>query len=295
MKEGKKQRIKALLQLLDDPDSDVFQCIEDELLKENSGIIPELEEAWEMAENEVCQFRIENLINRIRVRETFKKLKTWTRLPEPALLDGYILASLYHNPDMNEERIRRTVEEIRKKVWIELNNSLTSIEKITVVNHVLFNEYNFRIITDEPYLPRYCFISQVLESRMGNPISVALIYNIIAQTAGLPVKFVDLPRNPLLAYIDRRVAAKVHPPGVETDVLFYINPSNKGSITGRRELEYFLRKLNYDMTSTTLEASSSLRFLIRLLEITERSYEMSGQTEKVAGITEMIHLLSHKK
>ncbi len=295
MRGERKLRIRALVQLLDDPDAHVYRCIEEELLKERSSIIPDLEEAWELASDEVCQLRIEQLIGRIRLRETFRQVASWSRHPEPDLLEGFILASRYHNPDLNEKRIRRIVEEIWKKIWIELNNSLTSIEKITVVNHVLFNDYGFRVTPGEQSHPRYCFLGQLLEERLGNPTSIALFYNIIARKAGLPVKYVDLPRNPLLAYIDRKVAAKVHPPEVNTDVLFYINPANKGSITGRRELEYLLRKMHIEMTPSILEASSSLRLLVRLLEISEQSFARNGQEEKVAGISEMIHLLSHKK
>ncbi|HPJ77805.1 MAG TPA: transglutaminase-like domain-containing protein [Prolixibacteraceae bacterium] len=280
---------------MDDPEPLIFEAVEKELLKENSSVIPALETVWETTPHEICQIRIEYLIQRILFRENYNKLRQWSRQPSPDLLEGFILASRYHYPDLNEPEVRRHIEEIRKKVWVEINNSLTSIEKITVLNHVFFHDFRLKVAGDENMSPQHCFINRVLETGTGNAVSLALLYTIVAQKLELPVRYVDLPRHPLLAYVDRRIAARVHPPGIETDVLFYINPANNGSITGRKELEYMLKKLDYDLTHACLEASSPKVFLLRLLEITERSYEMSGQTERTADILRMMSIFSGKK
>ncbi len=295
MTTGKRQRIKALISLMDDPDPGVFEVVEKELLKENPSVIPELEAVWELTRYEVCQARIETLIHRILFKENYRKLRQWSKLPSPDLLEGFILASRYHYPDLNEDKIHRTVEEIRKKVWVELNNSLTSIEKITVLNHLFFDGFNFCTVSGSESAPQYCFINRILETGMGNAVSIALLYNIIALKLGLPVMYVDLPRTPMLAYVDRRIAARVHPPGVDTDILFYINPANRGSITGRKELEYFMKKMNYDAKVTSFETSSPRNFLLRLLETTEKSYEKYGQTERTADILRMMSVLTAKK
>ncbi len=295
MTAGKKDRIKALIRLMDDPDHLIFEAVEKELLKENSAVIPALEAIWETTPYEICQIRIENLIQRILFKENYNRLRQWSRQPAPDLLEGFILASRYHYPDMNEQEVLRNIEDIRRKVWVEINNSLTSIEKITVLNHVFYQDFRLKVSEDEHLTPQHCFINRILETGTGNAVSLALLYNIIAQQLELPVKYVDLPRHPLLAYVDRKIAARVHPPGIESDVLFYINPANKGSITGRKELEFILKKLNIDMENVTLEASTPKVFLLRLLEITEKSYEMSGQSERTADLLQMMSILSGKK
>jgi regulator of sirC expression with transglutaminase-like and TPR domain len=291
----KKLRIQALITLLDDPDPGIFDVIEKELLKESVSVIPELEVMWETTPHEICQIRIEYLIHRILFKENFRKLRRWSRQQAPDLLEGFILASQYNFPDINVDRIYRRIEEIRKRVWVELNNSLTSLEKITVLNHVLFNEYGFTIVPDIQPALKYYSVAHILENRTGCAVAIALLYNIIARKLDLSVSYVDFPRNPMLAYVDRRIAAKVHPPEVDTDVLFYINPANNGSITGRRELEYVLRKMNVEESVSHTEASSPCNFLARLLEVTEKSYEMSDQPEKSADILQMIAVLSTKK
>ena len=286
-------RTKALIKLLDDPDPGVFEAVEKELLQESSSVIPELETVWELTRHEICQSRIENLIHKILFRENSRRLRSWSRQATPDLLEGFILASRYHYPDLNEDKIFRQIEEIRKKVWVELNNSLTSLER-SPSSTTYFSMNSISL----PF-PRKGGASLLHQhasgNRTGNAVSLTLLYNIIAQKLGLPVKYVDLPGNPLLAYVDRRIAAKVHPPGVNTDILFYINPASHGSITGRKELEYYLRKMNYEPGFSGLETSSPRSFLVRLLEITELSYEKNGEAERSADILEMKNILSEKK
>lgn len=286
-----KQRFQALLRLIDDPDTVVADAVEKELLKTKIAYIPDLESIWEQSDDETCRLRIELLISRIQFQENFRKFRQWTKQQKQDLLEGYLLISACHYPDLNFDKIHRKIEEIRKKVWIELNNSLTSLEKITVLNHIFFEEYRFRAEPEHQFSPKYCYIHHILETFTGNSISIALIYHIIAQKLLLPVKFIDLPKNPMLAYVDRTIAAKIYPPGVNTDILFYINPANRGSITGRKELEYLMSKDQANGSPTQLEALPPRFFLLRLLEIAGKSYEISGDASKKADIHSMIRLL----
>jgi hypothetical protein len=290
----KKSRLLALISLLDDPDEVVYKAVEKEILTESARIIPDLEFVWETTVHEVCQQRIERLIEKIRYKENFRKLKVWAKQPSPDLLDGFILASKYHFPDINIDRVNRRIEEIRKRIWVELNNSLTSLEKITVINHVLFQEYQFKLVTDHQESLKSHSIAHMLESRTGSVVAFTMLYLVIARKLELPVRYIDFPRNPMLAYVDKRIAAKVHPSDVETDILFYINPGGNGSITGRRELEYVLRKLSPDGQKKHLESGSYRSFLMRLLEGMEKSIELNGNSEKSLEIQQMIHVLEEK-
>ena len=74
-----KNKLNALINLLDDPDDLVFELVEKELLKEGDNIIAELEAKWESSLDENCQVRIENLIQNLQFKETKKKLHDWIK------------------------------------------------------------------------------------------------------------------------------------------------------------------------------------------------------------------------
>ena len=53
--------INALIDLLDDPDAEVFNNIRARLISYGEEVIPELESAWEASFNNVVQTRIEKV------------------------------------------------------------------------------------------------------------------------------------------------------------------------------------------------------------------------------------------
>jgi len=291
----RKSKLLALVNLLDDPDQLIFEAVEKELLKESVRIIPDLEYVWESTLYDVCQQRIGCLIRKIRFKEEIRQLKLWSSKSDAELLDGFIIISRYLFPEMSVEKFHRIIEEIRKRVCVELNNSLTSLEKITVLNHIFFNEYRFRIVSENQETLKSHSVAHLLESGTGSVVAFALLYQIIARKLELPVRFIDFPRHPLLAYADRKIAAKVHPPEIETDILFYINPAGKGSISGRRELEFVLRKMNPVLEINHLETGTPASFLLRLLDSIDQSAAMSGETERGDEIVRMKRILGVRK
>lgn len=286
----KKSKLQALINLLDDPDKMVFELVEKELLKGNDKIIPALEEKWESSFDEGNQERIENLIQRLQFKQTKKLLKKWIKSGNKDLLNGFILVDRFQYPDLNMLSIHQKIENLKKEIWLELNNSLTLLEKTTILNHFLYNINGFSINHNNLYSPQNCFLNQLLDTKRGNPVSMSIFYAIISRQLELPTEFIDFPRNPLIAIVDPKLARKVHGEIRNTDVLFYINPSNKGSITSRKEIEYHLKKNNYQPLQSFTEPRSELTLIKRLLESLEESYQSVGYPEKEEKVSELISL-----
>jgi hypothetical protein len=286
----KRNRLKALIDLLDDPDILVYQSVEKELLKENHNIIPVLEKKWEDSFDENCQDRIENIIRNIHFKEIKKGLKSWINAKGNNLLDGFIFIDRFQYPDLNLISINYKLEQIKKSVWIELNDSLTTLEKTTVLNHFLFNINGFSLNHDNPGMPQNCFLNQLLDTKKGNPVSLAIFYTILARDLGLPARFTDFPQNPLVAIVDSEIAKKVHGKYSRSDVLYYINPGNKGSITNRREIDYHLKKYKYLPLDDFAEPAPDTLFIFRLLEILRNCFHSAGLIEKESRTEELMRL-----
>jgi hypothetical protein len=122
LKENKE--IKALLHLIDDPDEDVYNTVSDKIISFGKDIIPNLEHLWENVSNEDTQERIELLIHRLHFRDLTAEFAEWKDSGEN-LLEGAILVSKYHYPEMQPAQIRQEIEKLRRNMWLELNNYLT--------------------------------------------------------------------------------------------------------------------------------------------------------------------------
>lgn len=286
----KKKRLSALIDLLDDPDEMVYQTVEKELLKENHLIIPDLEEKWETSFDEIYQERIENLIQDLHFKQIKKQLKIWITSKENDLLEGFLAIDGFQYPDVNLLGIHQKIEKIKNEIWLEFNNSLTLLEKTTILNHFLFNIQGFSINHNNLNSPQNCFLNQLLDTKTGNPVSIGILYTIIARQLGISAQFSDYPKNPLIAIVDRELAKKVHGENTRTSVLFYINPANKGSITSRKEIDYHLKKNNYEPTDYFAEPKNDIYFIKRLAESLLESYQSVGFAEKEAKIKELTGL-----
>ena len=286
------ERFDALVTLLDDPDTTVFQMVEQELLKEDEAIIPALEKKWEQSFDENSQNRIENIIQSLQFKRTLDGLKNWiNQMPGTQdLFEGFCAIDKFQYPDLNPLNLTLKIENLRKSIWLELNNSLTLLEKTTILNHFIFNLNGYSVNLSNPNSPQNCFLNQVLDTKRGNPVSMSIFYTIIARAIELPAYLVDFPKNPLVAIVDAELAQKVHGSTRDTEVLFYINPSNKGAITSRKEIDYHLKRNDYQPIEKYAEPKPDVLFIQRLVESMLEAYNSVGFTEKEGKIKQLLNL-----
>ena len=285
------KRLHALITLLDDPDSSVFRMVEQEILKEDAGIVEKLEQIWETSLDELIQLRIENLIRQIQFNDTKEQIRKWSVQKTVDLFDGFFLLSRYQYPDLKLKNITSSLEKITRDIWLEFNNSLTALERITIVNHIFYDVYKFSINHSNISSPQNTYLNQLLETHRGNPVSLAALYVLITRRLNLPVYFIDFPRNPLLAYFDPAIAGLAMGKDAGNPVLFYINPSNKGAIVGKREIDYFIRK-NEAVTNELVTTPCPDKTVIRkLLETLVQSYQELGFQDKVDDLGQIASML----
>ena len=286
--------IQALIQLLDDPDSQVFQSVNQNLLSQGSDIIPLLEKAWETSGDEFLQNRIENLIHEIHIESVNKELLLWKSSGANHLIDGAYLIARLQYPDLNLEQIESELDKIVKSVWLELNQNLTALEKIRILNHIFFEVQSFSGNQKNYYDPQNNFINSVLLSKKGNPISLSIIYSIIAQKLDLPVYGVNLPKNFILAYMDKDPSNPNPFLKSESNVLFYINPFKNGIVLNRTEIEKFVKGLNITPEPAFFKPCSNIHIIQRLISNLIFAYEKLGQMEKADIYKQVLKIVSEE-
>ena len=286
-----KEEILALIQLLDDPSDEVNRTVTKNLLDRGLEILPDLEAAWEGSMDQGYQEKLVNLIQEIQVNSTHEMLRKWISAGASELLTGAFIIARYQYPELRMQDIEGPLDEIIKDVWLELNNNLTALEKIRILNHILFEVNSFSRNTKNFYNPQNSFINQVLETRKGTPISLAVVYSVIAQKLGLPVYGVNLPKNFILAYKDEP-ADENSPAEMSGNILFYINPYNKGTVLGRREIDYFLKQQGIESQPSYYLPCSNIEIIIRILHNLINAYHKSGYREKAEQFEEVLRMMA---
>ncbi len=275
------KEVKALLNLLDDPDEVVFQNVKNKLNSYGKEIIPILEDTWEISEDKKVQDRIEEIIHDIQFEKLYDDFNKWTE-EGSNIYEGYVLVTKYLYPDLDINLIVDILNSIKHDIWLEINENLTALEKIRVLNHVFFDVYKFRAVIQDTNNPNLYYINSVLSSKKGNNLSLSLIYLVLAQQLKLPIYGINLPDHFVLAYLNDSSIRKF--PELNEEVLFYINVQNKGSIFSEREINYYLKQMNLEPIQEYFLPCSNIIIIKILINELIKLYEGLEEPAKVKDL-----------
>lgn len=263
----KEKELKALVSLLDDSDEQVISHVEQKILSIGKEMIPFLEREWESNLNPAVQTKIEELIHTLQYELVRDRLKNWYKGTEQDLLTGMWILSTYQYPDLELDKLKQELEQIYYETWLEFRPDLYPFDQVKVINGVLFNKLKFGANTKNFHSPGNSLINVALESRKGNPITLCVIYMLVAQKLKLPVYGVNLPNLFILSYKD-------------DNHQFYINAFNRGLIFSKQDIENYIHELHLVPQPSFFEPCNNLEIIRRALRNLVMSFEKMGEHAK---------------
>src|SRR6185436_1135699 len=284
--------LKALISLLDDTDNEVVTHIRERLVTLGTHVIPVLEDAWSKSFDAVLQERIENIIHKIQFDTLKSELKKWCDENSDDLLAGVILIARFQYPDLDETKVREQLNKIKREVYVELDKNLAPLQKVYLLNRVLFDSYGFNGNTSNFHAPQNSFINMVLETKKGNPLMLCVMYSIIAGQLDIPLYGVNLPEHFILAYQEKSNSEAYEYTYPEASVLFYVNAFSRGAIFSKKDIEQFLNKLNIKPNKIFFEPCSNVDIIKRSLRNLAFSYQKLNEAEKLYEIEELLDYIS---
>lgn len=289
MKNNNKE-ISALLQLIDDPDEDVFDTVAEKLLHYGRDIIPNLEQLWEVTVDESVQERIEFLIHRVHFQDLQHELFEWSHSKNPELLRGAIIVAKYQFPDLNVPSILSQFDQIRRNIWLELNSYLTPLEQVNVFNSILYNYYKLQGHELTEREPKYFFINQVLESKQGNAYSLGVLYLALCELLDIPIFAVDIPRQFVFAYIDTLHHFLSPADEVMQQIQFFVDPMN-GMVYTQKDVDAYLRKINARDREQYFTPLLAKRVIYKMLEELNLCYKYRREEQKAEEVQQLMQIL----
>jgi regulator of sirC expression with transglutaminase-like and TPR domain len=287
--------IQALVRLCDDPDEGVYGHIKNKLISHGAAAIPFLEASWEEEDYGLLfQSRIEDLIHEIQYYAVKDDLKEWIDSPNKELIDGALLIVRYQYPNFEEEKTRSEIKRIRDSIWLELSNRQTSFEKVSIFNKIFYGKEKFSGNAKDYNSPMNSYLNTVIETRKGNPLSLCVLYSIIAQSLDMPIYGVNLPNHFILTYLDENKINPFIKSENKHGALFYINAFSKGIIFEEAEIDEFLKGLNKPKSREYYEPCSNSLIITRMLTNLITSFQQSGSAKRVKELVELRELFDIK-
>lgn len=285
--------IRALITLIEDPDQDVYDQVRERIVSLGDHVVPILERAWEFEDHgDLFRDRIEDILETIHLSGVTERLIAWRDSGGEDLLTGALIISRYRYPDMDEHKVKARLASIRQDIWLELNDHLTAFEKVRVFNHIFFQIHGFKGNKRNYHAPQNSYINEVLDSRTGNPLSLAIIYQVLAEDLHIPLRGVNLPNHFVLAYLDEdSMGGADSGQQGEENVLFYVNAFSQGDILGRNEINEFLEKLKIEPRPSFYSPCTNLDIIRRQLNNLANSYEKLGDSQRSGDLERLRDLL----
>lgn len=287
--------LDSMLYLLDDSDARVVEHIEAQIVDLGAAVLPLLDERWPQEANHQRQNKILSLIQVIQQQSLSTDLKHWMKTKEQDLLDGLLIVNKLKDKTLTRKSVDNLLDKIKLDAWLEMHYDLTSFEKVKILNHIFFDVHHFKGDTESYHQSDNSFISSVLERKSGNPITLAIIYSLVAQRLNIPVYGVNLPQHfilgyvkdfdwpPLLRFNDAAASSNEH----GGDILFYINPFNNGLMFNHDHIHKFLKQLNLEPKEEYFKTCSNSDILMRVL----RNLEVAFAKENNAIKTQQVKIL----
>ena len=281
--------LDALISLLDDQDEVVFRSVKEKLISLGTSVLPSLEEALLSTDSIVHATKLQDVIVLLKKEIIVDKMRQWIGSENRTLLDGWLLVSSVHHPNISKEKIENSIQKIYREVWLEVTESMTSLEKVAVINHILFRINNFEISSSEVPNVENLVLDKLLFSKTGDVYSLTILYLIIARNLHLDLLPIMLANKLLLVYEDNLAATLAF--GASTDkYLFYINVAHRGSVISPKEVQFLYDKsLKYGKVVTRVETDISL--VKKLLNLMYLVYTNDGEQEKLLLTEDLLALL----
>jgi regulator of sirC expression with transglutaminase-like and TPR domain len=181
------------------------------------------------------------------------------------------------DPDHAWAQLAALAEEVRSR----LPAAPYPLKIIQAINQVLYSEHHFRGNADHYYDPRNSFLNDVLDRRLGIPITLALVYLDIARRIDFPMVGIGMPGHFLIR------------PEFEAAGIF-VDAFNQGEILFEQDCEALLSQIyQRPITLQThfLEPVTAKPFLARMLNNLKQIYLNQSEFQKGIACCDRILLL----
>ncbi len=182
---------------------------------------------------------------------------------------GAILLSRTVLPDTDAGACCTELDRLAARCRELIAEPTTARERCRVISRVLFHEEGFRGNIDHYTDPLNSLLPQVLVRRKGIPLTLSLVYLLVAQRIGLQLEPVGLPGHLLVGCF-------------EEDAPFYIDPFEQGAFRTANDLYAFIRATQIAPQPAHLAPTPVREVLCRCCRNLSHHYDLAGDNARAA-------------
>jgi regulator of sirC expression with transglutaminase-like and TPR domain len=192
-----------------------------------------------------------------------------------------LLIGAWEYPERDVEEYREMLDGIAARVLPEVERAGSGIGRARAISDHLFDRLGYIGNHDNYYDPRNTFLCEVIDRRIGIPISLSVLYLEVARRVGVLAQGVNFPGHFLV-----RVAIE--------DAWLFIDPFTRGRILTPADLENLLRKTTTPtavLEPSVIAAATKRQIVARMLVNLAGIYGRNGDLPRSLDVLERLAIL----
>jgi regulator of sirC expression with transglutaminase-like and TPR domain len=277
---GFESTIQHLLNLIDDDSPQIQKIIRETILNK----------AWEFIHNRrlivadaPAEFRVglNRLLNTLHpelVEAAFRQISR-NNLEDIDLQKAILIICYWYNKGIDIPKIINQLDLMAEKIGQGIPISGHPLSFIDHISYHLFVKHGFYGNEEDYYNPDNSLLNKVLEKKKGIPITLSVLYILIADRLKIPILGVPMPAHFILKFDNG------------TDEIFF-DPFYKGKIYTRKECLNYLTNAKSFEIEEILSGCTNYQIVLRILRnqhLVLSSYE--NDPEKIVDLEKFIDLI----
>lgn len=273
-----KAEIKSLLYLMDDPDPFVQKSVLNRFDELGENAVPLLDE-YRLSIKDVEDIqKIGDLIHDLTFSglqaDFLEVLQSGVKNRKDLEVAAFTLAR-FGNPTLRISEYTEKLDHFADIVESGIRYKLDERRRMKHLIKFVFEDLHFKGDTEDYHNPANCFMDQVIERRIGLPITLSMIVMFIARRLEMPFFGVNMPIHFMLNYI-----------GEKEEVL--IDPYDNGAVVTYDQCYFFLKKNNIEPKPEHFQMASDVDILIRCIRNLIHSYERKEMPKKIEDLKQLL-------
>jgi Transglutaminase-like superfamily len=255
---------EALIRLLHDNDPETVRLVKEQLATDGEERLPELQELMRVDDKCVSE----------HARDVLAAISGRNAEEEFSLLCHFFGDGI----DLEQAcwALARAMEpglcilpfEHKLNIWgrqflVQLAGAVSNRERVIRLCSFLSDELDFRGNSDNYYCERNSLLPRVIETRSGIPLTLTLVYMMVASRAAMKIEGINLPGH----FIARHGEV-------------YFDPFHRGRILSRVDVESILFRQGLELNDCHLQPSTPRQILVRMLANLLYVYDLQGDAKK---------------
>jgi regulator of sirC expression with transglutaminase-like and TPR domain len=270
----------ALMNLLTDDDPAVYRVIREKILSFGDAAIPWLR-AHHLAGDPVLRRRVQEILDHHDRHQTDNRFLAFclSQGEDLDLEEGVWLLARTRHPQVSVPGYQALLDDYAGELREQIDFGSNPEQILAAINEFLFDHLGFKGNEQNYYEEENSYLNQVIDRRMGNPISLCMIYLFIARRLRLPVVGIGMPGHFLCRF-------------QSSNGDIYIDAFNRGKLLSKADCVKYLLHTSHGFQEGFLAPVTPRRVLMRMCSNLHQIYSQMELADEMARLQRYIVALA---